>query len=225
MESIINPPEGVAKQKLPFVDVVEEVVIMVMGGTDSTASHLQFATWRFLTEPGVKEKVLAELDSVERDEHNRFQLNKLEALPYFSGFIKEVLRVYIIATARLPRIVPKEGLTIPSTGLYIPTGSSVTQYIGLLHHDPRIFEDPEIFKPERWIGNPGLDKWLLTFSKGDRICIGMNLAYAEINFVLANLFTRFDLQLWNTTEEDMQWTDCGVAKPVGRIQVMAKKRV
>ncbi|KAF8538331.1 cytochrome P450 [Trichophaea hybrida] len=225
MESMLNPPVGFPKQTFPFVDVVEEAVIMIMGGTDSTANSLQFATWRFLTEPGVKEKVLAELDSVERDEHDRFQLHKLEALPYFTGFIKEVLRVYIIVPVRLPRIVPEDGLTIPSTGLHIPAGSCVTQYIGLLHHDPRIFEHPEMFKPERWIGNPGLDKWLLSFSKGDRNCIGMHLAYAEINFVLANLFTRFDLQLWNTTKEDMQWKDCGAARPVGRIHVIAKKRV
>jgi cytochrome P450 len=49
MESMLNPPVGFPKQTFPFVDVVEEAVIMIMGGTDSTANSLQFATWRFLT--------------------------------------------------------------------------------------------------------------------------------------------------------------------------------
>jgi cytochrome P450 len=78
----------------------------------------------------------------------------------------------VVVPSRTPRIVPEGGLTVPSTGLHLPAGSCVTQYVVLLHNDARMFPEPEKFKPERWVGNPGLDKWLLSFSKGDRMCIG-----------------------------------------------------
>ena len=43
--------------------------------------------------------------------------------------------------------------------------------------------------------------------------------------MLANLFTRFELEPYNTTAKDMQWLDFGSARPEGRIQVLAKRRV
>ncbi len=61
----------------------------------------------------------------------------------------------------------------------------------LLHHDESIFPDSRTFNPERWIENPRLEHYLVSFSKGSRQCVGMNLAYAELFLWLGNVFRRF----------------------------------
>jgi cytochrome P450 len=44
---------------------------------------------------------------------------------------------------------------------------------------------------------------LVNFSRGTRACLGINLAYAEIYLTLAAVFRRFDLELFETTREDV----------------------
>lgn len=61
----------------------------------------------------------------------------------------------------------------------------------LIHHDESIFPDSHTFNPDRWINNPRLDRYLVSFSKGSRSCVGMNLAYAEIYLWISNIFRRF----------------------------------
>lgn len=55
----------------------------------------------------------------------------------------------------------------------------------LMHLNPNIFPSPKTFQPERWLENPRLSKYLVSFSKGSRQCLGMNLAYAELYLCLS----------------------------------------
>jgi cytochrome P450 len=64
----------------------------------------------------------------------------------------------------------------------------------LIFQDPTVFPDPSRFDPERWIANPRLSRYQVAFSKGSRICVGINLAYAEITILLAGLFRQFGSQ-------------------------------
>jgi cytochrome P450 len=61
----------------------------------------------------------------------------------------------------------------------------------LIHHDPTIFPSPYEFNPERFLSDPRLDKYLVSFSKGTRQCVGINLAYGELYTTLACLFRRY----------------------------------
>jgi cytochrome P450 len=109
----------------------------------------------------------------------------------------------------------------------IPPGTPVGMTSVLVHHDESIFPDSRKFLPERWIGHPNLDRYLLSFSKGSRICIGINLAYAELYLALARIFRAYGskdvrmeddvgyLELYETTVNDVELTK-DVFIPVGR---------
>lgn len=76
----------------------------------------------------------------------------------------------------------------------------------LLHHNPIIFPNPRSFLPQRWIDNPRLGKYLVSFTKGSRQCLGINLAYAELYLCLASIVLSFpDMQLTSTTVEDVEF--------------------
>jgi cytochrome P450 len=97
----------------------------------------------------------------------------------------------------------------------------------LIHHDESLFPQSHQFLPERWIDRPHLDKYLVSFSKGTRQCIGINLAYAELYIAIARIFEVFGskdvrgeadvgvLELFETTEWDVELTK-DVFIPVGR---------
>jgi cytochrome P450 len=86
----------------------------------------------------------------------------------------------------------------------------------LIHHDETIFPDSRAFKPERWLSNPHLDRYLVSFSKGSRQCIGINLAYAELYLMFGRLLRAYGsrevraegdlgwLELWETGGRDVE---------------------
>jgi cytochrome P450 len=48
-----------------------------------------------------------------------------------------------------------------------------------VHRNPTVFENPDDFNPDRWLGMKGkaLDKWLVAFSRGPRSCLGLKSAF------------------------------------------------
>jgi cytochrome P450 len=82
-QSILNPTNERNHRDMPLDHLVDQAMTMLIAGTDTTASLIQFATWRFMTDQEVQWKLLAELDSVSCDDKGQLPLSKLEALPYF----------------------------------------------------------------------------------------------------------------------------------------------
>ena len=108
---------------------------------------------------------------------------------------------------RSQRIAPDRSLQYQNWT--IPPGTIVSMTGYMNHINPAIFPVPEEFRPERWLKDEdtaarNLEKYLLPWGKGTRICLGMNLAYAELYLTLAAVFRRFDLQLFETTGEDVK---------------------
>lgn len=66
-----------------------------------------------------------------------------------------------------------------------------------VHHDASIFPEPDAFKPERWQNEQAkeLEKYLVPFSKGTRMCLGFNLGWVELRMIFAHTFRKFDLEL------------------------------
>ena len=72
-------------------------------------------------------------------------------------------------------------------------------------HNPDLFPEPEVFKPERWTrANPDLDhvkRFDIWYSKGSRACAGLNLAQAELYMAIATLVKHLDMKLVDTIRE------------------------
>jgi len=81
-------------------------------------------------------------------------------------------------------------------GFALPKGTVVNMTSWLMHRDSTAFPDPEKFDPERWLGDVKKaqyqEKFLVPFSKGNRMCIGLPLAMCELYLAIGQLFRRFD---------------------------------
>ena len=105
---------------------------------------------------------------------------------------------------RLARIAPDEDLQY---GKYrIPRGTTFSQSSYLVHTHPKYFPDPFSFAPERFIGPEGeaARKHLVVFGKGNRSCVGINLAYSELYLTIATLIGSVKMKLFETTAADAE---------------------
>lgn len=73
--------------------------------------------------------------------------------------------------------------------------------------DLTIFPEPTEFRPERWIEAAAqggrLDKYLVSFGRGSRSCVGINLAYAELYLAMGSVVRRFDWDMYETGLKDI----------------------
>ena len=87
----------------------------------------------------------------------------------------------------------------------IPQGTWIMPNIYAIHHDPKIWGDPENFRPERFLSDDGKtvkrNENLLPFSLGKRQCIGENLARDSVFLFTTNIFQRFSVTLDPTKSE------------------------
>ncbi|KAJ9197384.1 hypothetical protein DTO164E3_5817 [Paecilomyces variotii] len=179
--------------------LAQEGQVIVGAGTETTSWALTVAMFHILENPSIRQRLEDELRSVNlnpdnnnNDNHNQMdspKLSDLERLPYLTACIQECLRLSYGVTSRLARVAPDQILKI--AGYDIPPGTSIAMSSVLIHRDANIFPEPEKFRPERWLENPRLDRYLVAFSKGSRQCVGINLAYAELYMALGGIFRTF----------------------------------
>ncbi|EAW12902.1 cytochrome P450 [Aspergillus clavatus NRRL 1] len=215
------PPEEKTLDRLE----VESTVIFA-AGTDTTARALAVASFHLMQNQDVLRTLREELKRVMPTPTTSVSWLQLEQLPYLSGVVNESLRLSYALVTRLPRVAPDE--TLKYGDYMIPPGTPISQSAYFVHQDPTIFPEPQRFHPERWIRaaekGENLKRFLVSFNKGSRQCLGINLAYAELYRTIAAVARRFDMELYETTLEDILVNrDLGFGQPeTGRFQVQAR---
>ncbi|KAJ3513791.1 hypothetical protein NMY22_g14937 [Coprinellus aureogranulatus] len=184
---LLHPKVG----QLPTrTSLLQHALSLIAAGTETGANACSVTAFHVLNNKSIQEKLKKELYDAWPDPNSPMSLERLEKLPYLTGVIKEALRLSHGVVSPLPRIVT-EPTTIggiylpPRVSVYVPLASqahidlalqtTVSSSITFTHHDPEIFPQPMEFCPERWLGeNSGeLDNYLVAFSKGPRMCIGI----------------------------------------------------
>jgi cytochrome P450 len=170
----------------------DEILTFLLAGHETTAVSLSWTWYRLSQHPEAEQKLHQELRQVLGGRTP--QLEDLPRLPYADKVVRESMRLYPPAWS-LARTVAKE---IELAGYRLPVGANVVMSPWILHRDPRFFEQPEQFNPERWTPDAAqrLPKFAyFPFGGGPRLCIGASFAIMEANLLLATIAQRFQLRL------------------------------
>ncbi|KAI0836314.1 cytochrome P450 [Hypoxylon sp. FL0890] len=199
--------EGILKKKdqLTKEDIDANAAVLIIAGSETTATLLSGAVYLLGMHRDVLEKLIQEVRSAFTSE-DQITLTSVNSLSYMLACLNESLRQYPPAANGLPRVVPKGGSKI--AGHWVPEGSLVAVWHLAVNYSERNFSKPEEFHPERFLG----DKEFATddlsamqpFSVGPRNCIGRNLAYAEMRLILARILYKFDIELAPGSEDWMK---------------------
>jgi cytochrome P450 len=201
----------------------EDAQVVVMAGTLTTASTLELITFWLLSRPDVLLKLKEELQTAipSINDVETVSIATIEALPYLRAVVKEGLRLSYGLSTRSQRIDPDNPIIYAnkSTGqkFVIPPKTPVSINSVQVHRNEDIFPNCFNFVPERWLGEGRrLERYLTSFSRGSRNCVGMNLAYGEMYLTLAHIWRVWGsrevtlgddigvLQLWKTGLDDVE---------------------
>jgi cytochrome P450 len=199
--------------------LTDEAMVLVIAGSETTASTLAAIMYHLLADEGLLQRLRTELEQAMPDPSQMPVASKLDGLPFLNAVIQEALRLYPGATHRQDRTCPDEDLTfVSSTGREwtIPKGTAMGMTAPIINRHPDLYERPNEFIPDRYIKDPLLKKYNFSFSKGGRQCIGINLAYQELQSFTAGIFRRYrrydpsktvqdgpTLELFQTSREDV----------------------
>ncbi|MFB7475186.1 cytochrome P450 [Kitasatospora sp. NPDC056184] len=174
---------------LSDAELHDQVVAMLLAGTETTASQLSW-TLRLLTaHPEALAAVQAEVDAVLPDGRPA-GWDDLPRLDRTGRVLTEALRLHPPGWVLLRTCSRATELG----GRPLPRGSQVLLSPYVAHHNPRIFADPARFDPDRWLPEraAALPRWgFAGFANGPRQCLGADYARAEAVIALATLLARW----------------------------------
>ncbi|KAI0387436.1 cytochrome P450 [Hypomontagnella monticulosa] len=219
MESSKLPPHEKSVER-----VAQDAQMLLMAGTLTMASNLEHSIYWMVDNPDVLRKLKEELRGVmpSIDDVGKVPIATLESLPYLTAVVKESVRlIYGNSTPHFRYdpggpVVYKDGTTGKTWA--IPPKTPVGMTSVLLHHNELHFPNSNKFDPERWLGDEGkkLDRYMVGFGKGSRVCLGMPYGYGIVRLVLAQIWRLWAtpdvklgdeigvLSLYNTCHHDVQ---------------------
>ncbi|CAM0948983.1 unnamed protein product [Alopecurus aequalis] len=189
--------------------VIKAVILdLFNAGSETSATTLQWAISELMRHPNVMQKAQAEVRENLQGKPTVTE-DDLANLKYLRLIIKETMRLHPAG----PLLLPREAMeTCKILGYDIPKGTTVIINAWAIGRDPKHWEDPEEFKPERFessmVDYKGTNFEYIPFGSGRRICPGMTFAEANMEIVLAALLYHFDWELpGGAKPEDVDMTE------------------
>ncbi|PWY68979.1 cytochrome P450 [Aspergillus sclerotioniger CBS 115572] len=184
--------------------------IIIIAGSETTATLLSGLTYFLCRNPEALKKVTREVRSVMQTEADITVNNATANLPYMLACIDEAFRMYPPIPSGLQRVTPITPMDI--SGYQVSPNTKVAVHQSAAYLSRLNFYEPDKFIPERWLpeskNDPSSSFYhdnrdvVQPFSVGPRNCIGRNLAYAEMRVILARVLWNFDIEL---CEESLDW--------------------
>ena len=183
--------DAVANPDIPEFDqaqAIDELKQYLWAGTETTALTLAWAMYETSKNPEAAARIRAEGEAVHGDREPTAA--DYSGLAYTRAVIQETMRLYppiwgLMRTASKPDEID---------GKEIKVGDRVMMFAYGVHHDAKYWEDPETFKPERFMGDAVKKRVPYTyipFGGGKRSCIGGAMSQVENTLALSILLRRF----------------------------------
>ncbi|CAL5365544.1 unnamed protein product [Camellia sinensis] len=218
-------------EKLNEDDMVAVLWEMIFRGTDTTALLTEWVMAELVLHWEVQTKLRKELDSAVGE--NSIMDADVAKLPYLQAVVKETLRVHppgpLLSWARLSTSDVQL-----SNGMVIPANTTAMVNMWAITHDSHVWEDPHVFKPERFLVSEGgadvdvrgSDLRVAPFGAGRRVCPGKNLGLVTVNLWVAKLVHHFQWVRDEANQVDLSEVlklSCEMKRPLSAVAVPSTK--
>ncbi|KAJ3687933.1 hypothetical protein LUZ61_017097 [Rhynchospora tenuis] len=177
---------------------------MFAAGVHTTSRTLEWAMAELMKDHKTMKQIQEQVRKIPIGGREIITNDDINELTVLKSVINETLRLHPPGPVAVPHQSTQETRI---NGYTIPKGSRVLVNIWSINRDPKFWENPDEFRPERFTGNT-VDFWgnnfqFIPFNAGRRMCPGIHFAMHNIELLLANILYHFDWKLPNgmTTEE------------------------
>ncbi|KAJ4836167.1 hypothetical protein Tsubulata_038337 [Turnera subulata] len=172
---------------------------LLLAGTETTATSLEWAFANLVNHPNVLKKARAELDT-QVGQQRLMEESDFSKLPYLQSIMSENSRLYPVA----PLLVPHSSSSDCSIGGYhVPQGAMLFVNAWAIQRDPKLWDNPTNFSPERFEDARTEPYNLFPFGMGRRACPGDGLATRVLLLTLGSLIQCFDWERKGQGQVDM----------------------
>ncbi|WP_225846837.1 cytochrome P450 [Streptomyces sp. HPF1205] len=181
-------PESDPEERALSDEEVAEQVVNIFAGSDAAGPALAWALYLIATHPEIEERLHAEVDEVLAGGPLTFA--HLPELKLADRVISEALRLYT-PTWLGSRIVTAD---TDLGGYELPAKTMIGWSPYLIHRRPDLYDDPDRFDPDRWLGSRTDKEAYFPFGAGARKCIGNRFGTATAVLTLAAIASRWTLR-------------------------------
>ena len=214
----------------------------IAAGHVTTGTTLSYFFYELAKNPKIQKKIQKELidtlnngKPIESSNHIPFDYSLIDdeyLLPYTHATLLETFRLRAAIPGQEPRIVPSKGMIFNGNEnvkpCKIPGGTTIVMQPWSLHRVSTLFPDPDTFNPDRWLDASDeqyklMKANLMHFGAGSRMCIGLNLATAEMKIILTSFLCRYNITLDDKFNYDYDGEMLDIYTTVPRSEQMVLK--
>jgi cytochrome P450 family 110 len=177
-----------AGEALTDAELRDELMTLLVAGHETTATAITWALYWIHKFPAIRKQLLDELQALD----GPLDPSVVFRLPYLNAVCCETLRIYPVGMTTFARVTKS---AIELMGSTLEPGTIVIGCIYLAHHRQDVYQDPDEFRPERFLERRYSPFEYLPFGRGVRRCIGMAFAQFEMKLVISAILSGFELAL------------------------------
>lgn len=178
--------------KLPNDLIYSNMVVVTAAGFTTTSTLLSWCLYSLVTYEGCQDRLLQELVDYGVTPDTVWTPDLANSMPFLDKFIKEVQRIH--NPSFQPGRTTKTDVILPG-GYYLPENSVLIPALYGIHMNPKIWDNPQRFDPDRWDTEPVKKRHrcaYVPFATGPRGCIGFNFALQETRVFISMLVHRYE---------------------------------
>ncbi len=175
-------------------EIRDQMFTLLVAGHETTATAISWGVYYLARQPEVLAKLRAELDAL----GPQASPESIAKAPYLSAIGSASLRIAPVVTD-VVRVCRND---FPLGGYVVPAGQTIFVLLCAVLRDPRLFPEPTVFRPERFLERTFTAAEFAPFGGGSRRCLGAAFAESEMALVLASIARDWDVTLADSEPEE-----------------------
>nr|AVL92844.1 CYP450 [Locusta migratoria] len=226
-EEVANKKEKAGDKPLKLTNelIAGQLMSFLTAGFDTSSSTMSFCLYELARHQELQEEVRQHIRQVLKKHGGQPTYEAVNEMTDLTNVVNETLRMY--PPVNFHDREASRDYRLPGTDVVLPKGTGVVISVVGLHNDPRYWQDPHKFWPDRFKEENSRDRpsyTFLPFGEGPRLCIGKRIAYLQVKLGLVHILNNFQVLPKPDTPSSLRYDPSRfIGTPAGKVALHFRK--